>query len=78
MFYSFILFSLFNIPICFSFNALQFRENDNREVALKIVKSANHYKEAAEDEIKLLDTIREGINIIVFNVKMVKIINNLA
>lgn len=32
----------------------------NREVALKIVKSASHYKEAAEDEIHLLKTISEG------------------
>jgi hypothetical protein len=38
------------------------RKNGGREVALKIVKSASHYREAAEDEIHLLQTISEGID----------------
>jgi len=36
------------------------QDPQGREGALKIVKSAKHYREAAEDEIKILQTISEG------------------
>lgn len=37
-----------------------FLSNNGKHVALKIIKSASHYMEAAKDEIVLLQQIAEG------------------
>lgn len=47
---------------CFSSNGLwEFRNRPNNEmVALKIVKSARHYTEAARDEIEILKKVTDN------------------
>ncbi|KAL5291204.1 SRPK2.2 family protein [Megaselia abdita] len=50
--------------------------NDEKYVALKVVKSAPHYMETAADEIRLLEAIRDADPIDIKRERIVKLLNN--
>lgn len=50
--------------------------SDERYVALKVVKSAQHYTETATDEIRLLEVIRDTEPHHPYNDKIVKLLNH--
>lgn len=53
---------------------LSFREE--RYVALKVVKSAQHYTETATDEIRLLEVIRDNSSKHQYSEKIVRLLNH--
>jgi serine/threonine-protein kinase SRPK1 len=50
--------------------------SDEKYVALKCVKSATHYRETAEDEIRLLEVIRDADPVDKNGMKIVRLLNH--